>query len=138
MPLVHLSLFTYQGRNVQFINNSAVQNGGGVYLAANPKVYILKERPIISPNLKTFLVFENYSANYGGAVYVADNTSSGACLPEVECFVQIATCAISTAAAKRIHKECKHTFLILWKYCHCARIKHLWRAAGQMHLISLC
>ena len=43
------SISIHLSGNVQFINNSAVQNGGGVYLAANPKVYILKERPIISP-----------------------------------------------------------------------------------------
>ena len=60
-----------------FINNSTV-NGSGIYLEANSKLYILKERPI---NPKTFLIlFEGNHAKYGGPVFVADDTSSGACL----------------------------------------------------------
>ena len=34
------------------------------------------------------LSFNGNHANYGGAVYVADDTNSGACSPDIECFIQ--------------------------------------------------
>ena len=44
--------------------------------------------------LKTFagskhlLIFILNHANFGGAIYVADDANSGACLPDNECFIQ--------------------------------------------------
>ena len=37
----------------------------------------------------TLLLFAGNHANYGGAMYVADNTSSAACSSNYECFVQM-------------------------------------------------
>ena len=37
------------------------------------------------------LILSGNYANYGGAIYVADNTNSGACSPANECFIQTFT-----------------------------------------------
>ena len=75
----------YDQGTLQIINNTA-ENGGGMYLEVNPKMYLLKpEEHSIS---KRFVTFLGNHANYGGAVYVADDTNSGACSPNIECFIQ--------------------------------------------------
>ena len=73
-----------QGGTLQFTNNSA-ENGGGLYLELNPKLYTLKDDDESRRNL---LIFTSNHGNYGGAVYVADDTNSGACSPNIECFIQ--------------------------------------------------
>ena len=73
----------YQPGTLQFINNTA-ENGGGLYLEVNPKVYI---QYYISD--EGIIIFRDNHAIYGGAMYVADNTSSGACLANRDCFIQI-------------------------------------------------
>ena len=65
----------HQQETLQFVNNRA-ENGSGFYIH---KLY-LNNRPL--------LVFRDNHANYGGAIYVADNTNSGACSPNIECFIQ--------------------------------------------------
>ena len=81
------SISVHQPGILQFIDNSAV-NGSGMYLEVNSKLYILRKRP--RPSIKEdLLIFEgNHASHAGGAVYVADDTSAGSCLPSVECFVQ--------------------------------------------------
>ena len=71
---------------LQFKNNRA-KNGGGLYLEVNPKLYILKRFRNNFNNWK-ILIFTGNHGNYGGAVYVADDTNSGACSPNIECFIQ--------------------------------------------------
>ena len=74
-----------QPGTLQLINNRA-KDGGGIYLEINGKLYIQKtSRGRI---VETLLSFTGNYANYGGAVYVSDDTNSGACLPGVECFFQ--------------------------------------------------
>ena len=68
---------------LQFTNNRA-ENGSGLYLEANPKLYILKD----FGSGRNSLIFTGNHANYGGAVYVADDTNPGACSPNTECFIQ--------------------------------------------------
>ena len=70
---------------LQFTNNRA-ENGGGLYLDVNPKLYILKTDGDTSGT--NLLIFTGNHGNYGGAVYVADDTNSGACVPNIECFIQ--------------------------------------------------
>ena len=41
MTVVHLSLCINKGLLIHLINNSA-ETGGGMYLAVNPKLYLLK------------------------------------------------------------------------------------------------
>ena len=75
----------YRPTILQFINNRA-ENGSGLYLEVNPKLYVLSSPP--SSDDAYLLIFSGNHANYGGAVYVADDTNSGACSPDNECFIQ--------------------------------------------------
>ena len=74
----------HQKGTLQFVKNNA-ENGSGIYLEVNPTLYLLKNDPFDHRDL---LIFTGNHANYGGAMYVADNTNSGACSPNVECFIQ--------------------------------------------------
>ena len=76
----------YQPTILLFINNRA-ENGSGLYLEVNPKLYILKSRRSRTDD-EYLLIFSGNHANYGGAVYMADDTNSGACSPDNECFIQ--------------------------------------------------
>ena len=78
------TIAVYQPWTLQFINNRA-ENGSGLYLEVNPKLYTLKHQSISSFEQ---LLFRDNHANYGGAIYVADNTNAGACSPDNECFIQ--------------------------------------------------
>ena len=73
----------YQPWTLQFINNGA-KNGSGLYLEANAKLHVLKPT-YFEHNI---LMFQDNHANYGGAIYVADDTNAGACSPDNECFIQ--------------------------------------------------
>ena len=77
------TIAVHQPWTLQFINNRA-ENGSGLYLESNAKLYVLKHN-----HLKLdILMFRDNHANYGGAIYVADNTNAGACSPDNECFIQ--------------------------------------------------
>ena len=78
----------YQPGTLQLINNNA-EFGGGMHLEFNSKLYVLKTSPTFSRFY--FVNFTGNHASYGGAVYVADDINSGACLPDNECFIQILT-----------------------------------------------
>ena len=71
---------------LQVTNNSA-DFGGGIYLKVSSKLYIQKNEVIVF-HISYFMAFTGNNANFGGAVYVADDTNSGACSPNVECFIQ--------------------------------------------------
>ena len=87
MPLRSSTIAVYQQLgNLQIINNRAGKSGGGLHLQVNPKLYILKT--FGSPQKYDTVIFSGNHANYGGAVYVADDTNSGACSPDNECFIQ--------------------------------------------------
>ena len=75
------TITVYQSRTLQFINNRA-KNGSGLYLESNAKLHVLHK---LKYNL---ILFRANHANYGGAIYVADNTNAGACSPDNECFIQ--------------------------------------------------
>ena len=88
---IHASSSTvavYQPGTLKFINNRA-ENGSGIFLEVNSKLYTLKSQQsvVLSPNEHLLLFRGNY-ASYGGALYVADNTNSGACSPDNQCFIQ--------------------------------------------------
>ena len=85
----------YVGSSVYFIENCA-RKGGGVFLEASSKLYILKKTSG-SPSIQFLtLIFTENMADYGGAVYVADDTNSGMCVSipysvhstSTECFLQ--------------------------------------------------
>ena len=70
--------------------NNYAENGGGISLETNSKVYILKST-IKEDN--TTLYFIRNSANYGGAIFVNDDTyAADACADsDTECFFQVFT-----------------------------------------------
>ena len=81
------TIAVYQPGTLQFINNRA-ENGSGLYLEANAKLYALKIERSSRNARSEHLLFRDNHANYGGAIYVADNTNAGACSPDNECFIQ--------------------------------------------------
>ena len=85
----------YQQGKLQLIDNNA-KFGGGMYLEFNSKLYVLKTSPTFSRFY--FVNFISNSASYGGAVYVADDTNSGTCSPDNECFIQTLTLHISDSS----------------------------------------
>ena len=83
---IHASSSTitvYQPGTLHVTNNSA-KFGGGIYLEVNPKLYILRN----TPHIIYLMNFSGNHANNGGAMYVSDDTNSGACSPDIECFIQ--------------------------------------------------
>ena len=82
------TIAVYEPWTLQFINNRA-KNGSGLYLEHNAKLYVLKPTPRFSRSeYLPVILFQDNHANYGGAIYVADNTNAGACSPDNECFIQ--------------------------------------------------
>ena len=77
------SISVQQQSTLQLVNNTAETNGGGMYLEINPRLYLLN-----TEYASNKMIFTGNHANYGGAVYVADNTNSAACSSTVECFIQ--------------------------------------------------
>ena len=72
---------------LQVINNTA-ENGGGLYLKVNTRQYLLNCYANMLMKDEALLMFTGNHATYGGAVYVADDTNSDACLSNTECFIQ--------------------------------------------------
>ena len=85
----------YQPGSLTIINNTA-DVGGGMCLEVGPRVNILLRG---SGNANMSVMFINNHANYGGAVFVVDNTSSAACSSSVECFFQSLTLDQSSAVS---------------------------------------
>ena len=88
------SWLQYTGARMNFTGNTA-KRGGGLSLEASAKLYILKYNKIRyvydyhgDTNTTTFTA---NSADYGGAVYVDDDTNSGTCASDTktECFFQV-------------------------------------------------
>ena len=77
------TIAVYQPWTLQLISNRA-ENGSGLYLEISTKLYVFKSM-LGSEHL---LIFQDNHASYGGAIYVDDDTNSGACLPDNECFIQ--------------------------------------------------
>ena len=87
---IHASSSTiavYQSGTLQVTNNSA-ELGGGLYLEVNPKLHVLKNILVNTPNNESIISCTGNRAKCGGAIYVADDTNSGACSPDNECFIQ--------------------------------------------------
>ena len=82
----------YTGSMLNFTENMA-EKGGGLSLEANAKLYVLKYNavPIGTANHTNTTTFMANTADYGGAVYVDDDTNSGTCAiaTRTECFFQV-------------------------------------------------
>ena len=82
---------------VDFNSNTAITNGGAMYLGQNSKIQLLKNEPdyVRDDNLHVRLDFTSNSAEKGGAIYVAHNTIDGVLcqgadreVNQDECFIQ--------------------------------------------------
>ena len=87
------TISVYQPATLQIIDNSA-EFGGGMYLGVNSELYVLKKTPICPSMCYNYVntyyaIFTDNHANFGGAVYVDDETNSGTCSLGNECFIQI-------------------------------------------------
>ena len=80
------TITVYNEEGTLLFKNNNAENGSGLCLEVNAKLYLLKTAQEIYN--KSSVIFTGNQANYGGAVYVADDTNSGACLPNTECFIQ--------------------------------------------------
>jgi predicted outer membrane repeat protein len=134
----------YTGTRIEFKKNTA-KKGGGLSLEANAKLYILKygtmyvQNDYDDTNAST-AVFTANSADYGGALYVDDDTNSGTCASDTnsECFFQVDAHAIH--GQEYIIKDLK-TQSIYFSYNHAdisGSTRTIWRIAGQMCCQSVC
>ena len=82
---------------VDFNSNTAITNGGAMYLGQNSKIQLFKNKPdyLRDDNLHVRLDFTSNTARKGGAIYVADNSNDGVhCqganreINQAECFIQ--------------------------------------------------
>ena len=90
--------------HLSFVNNTASQ-GGGTYLEANSKLYVLKREPEIEKP-RTKVSFIENQGRKGGAIYVADETNSRACATNTECFFQV----LSLHMEPSLHLNTKNIF----------------------------
>ena len=89
-------LVSNYGGSVLYFTENQAKRGGGVLLEVNAKLYILKKETVdFVPGTYT-ITFTGNLPEYGGAMFVADNTNSGTCASvsykmhstSTECFVQ--------------------------------------------------
>ena len=85
----------YIGSRIYFVENEA-EKGGALCLESNAKVYILKSIPYSEPI--DIISFLDNSADYGGAVYVSDDSYLGMCNPNYESHFKAKECFIQTLA----------------------------------------
>ena len=104
--------------------------GGGLYLKVDPKLYIFKA----SVGDEHLVIFKDNHANYGGAIYVADDTNSGACSPYNECFIQ--------SLLYNLFDNISHTLNILFSGNTALvskepiSLEDYWTDASQVHLLN--
>ena len=93
--------FQHLQQSLSFVQNLA-SAGGGLYLEANAKLYVWKYgSQLLSNDGYSIIAFANNSADFGGAIFVADSTNIGTCESNlymvtkmkhtgaIECFIQI-------------------------------------------------
>ena len=88
----HGKPYTSLRARINFTTNEA-NMGGGLSLEANAKLYVLKYDNTVDVCTTTLstMVFIANNANYGGAIYVDDDSNSGTCTSnsKIECFFQV-------------------------------------------------
>ena len=80
------TLSIHQPGTLHLADNTAMETGGGMHLQANPRLNILKYH--YTRVSDSFITLIDNHASFGGAIFVADTINTGACLSNVECFVQ--------------------------------------------------
>ena len=99
------------GSLLQFVNNKA-EKGGGIFFEVNAKLYIIIVYRQSSSILRG-LHFIGNSANYGGAIFVADDTNSGTCAStsyrvhstSSQCFMQVLKLDVEKLKHIRIYHD---------------------------------
>ena len=97
--------------NHMALSQNNAKYGGGIYMQKNSMIVIKKNTPQILP--RYFLEFSGNAADYGGAVYVRDDTNSGVCASnstassEGNCFLQ--TLRLYSSLSSDIHPVLKST-----------------------------
>ena len=82
----HSSYVTVYQPSVLHLSDSSAKYGGAMCLE---RLYLLKHFQY--PSNDELVSFINNSVNYGGTIYVADDTNLDACLDNRDCFVQVLT-----------------------------------------------
>ena len=75
-----------------YFGNNVAEKGGGLSLESNTRLYILKRETIESDTKygdSNIVIFSENSADYGGAVFVNDDTNSACASGQIECFFQV-------------------------------------------------
>ncbi|XP_064390017.1 uncharacterized protein LOC135337926 [Halichondria panicea] len=65
--------------HVNIDSNTATASGGGVFLRQSSRLYLFKKNYESANQLYVKLAINNNLAQYGGGIFVADDTESGAC-----------------------------------------------------------
>ena len=94
--VIHMRKTLAARSQLHFVANNA-SKGGGLYLEANAKLYVIKIGSTKEIKPSKSVVFERNSAMYGGAIFVADKMSAGVCQSShitidsdiTECFLQV-------------------------------------------------
>ena len=104
----------YIGTRVNFTRNVA-KLGGGLSLEANAKFYILKYKMITfwdfnNTGIINTAIFTGNIADYGGAVFVNDDTNSGTCANDTktECFFQVLAHYDNSYPSNIIYIQCMY------------------------------
>ena len=84
--LASASVITVYQQGTLSLHDNTADEGGGIYLEANSKLYLSKSVPELDSMFHTMVLFSGNHANYGGAVYVADGTNN--CKNAQECPLQ--------------------------------------------------
>ena len=80
-----VKIIVITNRTILTIKNNLAQTGGGICLESNAKLYTIKSNKSYS-NLVQFI---GNAADYGGAVYIDDDTYTAACTrQDTACFLQ--------------------------------------------------
>ena len=88
-----------RGRYSAIFAENTARKGGAIFLEMDAKLYIVRNcHGHVALHNQTYILLKNNSANYGGAIFVADNTNSGTCVRSPlqrilsttsECFFQL-------------------------------------------------
>ena len=82
------SITIYYMGTLALLNNTA-DEGGGMYLESNARLYLIKSlTEHIGGLIHIMVTFSGNHAHYGGAMYIADDTNTGACTHPRECPIQ--------------------------------------------------
>ena len=85
----------YDGSRL-YVSDNEAEKGGGLCLETSSKLYILKSTPRNEPF--SVVTFSGNSADYGGAVYVSDDSNSDTCNPSFTSHYKARECVMQVLA----------------------------------------